>query len=257
MDRDEAERVVCSDGWLAEQPSAFRRRLLARARLRTFAPGDYAFHLADPLGGIFGVVDGAFGVFLDGDAPYAPLVHIVHAGAWFGHRPLLARRPRIMAFCAREPTVAWQVPLAVLDELTATDPDDLRRLASLSEFNWGIATRTVADLLIRRADRRIAAVLLRVAGLVPETPAPATGPVRVSQAELAEMANASRDLVNRTLGRFAHAGWITVGYQQVHVRDARALHDFAYQGEPVETVTVARCPTTAADGRHVRTSAHP
>jgi len=243
MDRDAAGRVVCSLGWLAGQPSTFQRRLLARAWLKTFAPGDYAYHLDDPLGGIFGVVDGGFGVFLAVEGPYAPLAHIVRVGTWFGHRPFLVRMPRVVAVRAREPTLAWQVPLAALDELTATNTDDLRRLAALSDFNWGIATRTVADLLIRRADRRIAAVLLRVAGRVAAAPAPEPGPVRVSQAELAEMANASRDVVNRTLGRFAHAGWITVGYQQVRVRDADALRGFAYEVEAVETAAVKRRPS--------------
>jgi CRP/FNR family cyclic AMP-dependent transcriptional regulator len=93
------------------------------------------------------------------------------------------------------------------------------------------ALRTVSDLLIPQADRRIAATLLRLTRAdEDERPEDPRG-FRLRQAELGEMANASRQIVNRALSRFAGSGWIALGYQRIAVLDPAALAAFANAAE--------------------------
>jgi CRP-like cAMP-binding protein len=57
------------------------------------------------------------------------------------------------------------------------------------------------------------------AGLIKQT---------LSQTDLAQMANVSRQFANRALGGFVRHGWATVGYGCVAVTDVDALSAFAF-----------------------------
>lgn len=223
---EECETIVRSRGWLSLHPEAFQSALLQRAKLRTFA-AEETVHLAGAeVGGMFGAVSGGFRVHLPGRGSYYFLAHILRAGAWFGHGPVNSGRPRTMGFVAAEPSVAFHIPLGPLAELASSNIEASRSLASLSEFSMDIAVATTTDLLIGRSDKRIASVLLRVTGAGEFKSSAPPQPFRLTQHELGEMANASRDLVNRTLRSFERKGWLTLGYNQVTVVDQAALERF-------------------------------
>lgn len=80
--------------------------------------------------------------------------------------------------------------------------------------------------LCTSGEHRIAAVLARLAqggdGYKKGDPAP----IRLSQAEIGQVANASRDRVSRALQKFAKAGWITLDYRAIVIRDIDALTAF-------------------------------
>jgi hypothetical protein len=75
--------------------------------------------------------------------------------------------------------------------------------------------------MIPQPDRRIAAVLVRSAGVQDEPT------VRASQTELGRLANASRKLVNKALHQFAAAGWIVQHYGAIQIHNVQALSNFA------------------------------
>jgi CRP-like cAMP-binding protein len=225
--RDECEAVVRTRGWLARQPEAFQSALLKRAKLRAVA-AEETVHLpgADP-GGMFGVVSGSFRAHVPGRGSNYVLAHILRAGLWFGHGPLNTGRTRTMGFVASEPSIAFHIPLTPLAQLASSDVVAARCLASLTEYSMDITIATVADLLISASDKRIASVLLRVTGAADADPKEPRVAYRLTQAQLGEMANASRDLVNRTLRGFEANGWLTLGYNHVVIVDAAALSQFA------------------------------
>lgn len=74
---------------------------------------------------------------------------------------------------------------------------------------------------LAQPERRIAAVLLRSAGTQ------AAPVVRVSQADLGRLANASRKLVSKAPHQFGEAGWVDTGYNAIKIRDRQALTAFA------------------------------
>lgn len=226
----DAQARLLARGWLAHQPGAFQRQLLREGQLLRFARGQPAFRIEDGLGGIYGTVAGGF--LLELCSPLIALrpAHIAREGVWFGMGPLMTRRQRVLAAVAQEDSVAWHVPLARLDALRATSPEAARCLGAVSDFAVDVAIRCVADLLIRHTDRRIAAVLLRLTaaeeGIAPPDPAGWL----LSQDQLADMANASRHVVNRTLRGFVASGWVSVGYSRIRVLDVAALQGFVRDG---------------------------
>jgi CRP-like cAMP-binding protein len=97
----------------------------------------------------------------------------------------------------------------------------IRRFAQIAIGNLDLALGVVADLMIGQPERRIAAVLIRSAGLQDERT------VRLSQAELGRLANVSRKLVNRALQRFAAASMVLPRYGAVQILDMQALKQFS------------------------------
>jgi CRP/FNR family transcriptional regulator, cyclic AMP receptor protein len=227
MDRDTAERVLLTHGWLANLSRDLASTLLRRSRLAAYAPRAAVYHADDPPGGIYGIAAGAFGILAAAEGREPRLAHLLRRGAWFGHGPLLGGGRRVLAVRAMEPSVVLHLPLAALEEVARGSIAGARSMALLANANSAIAAATIADLLIPRAVPRIAATLLRVTGAAPADP----GGYCLTQSELGEMANASRQIVNRALSRFAGSGWIALGYQRIAVLDPAALAAFANAAE--------------------------
>ena len=84
------------------------------------------------------------------------------------------------------------------------------------------------ELLIPTSGRRIAAVILRIAAPEQGEALVREDGVCVTQSQLAEMANVSRNLANTALVRMRESGWIETGYNRLKVIDRPALAAFAY-----------------------------
>jgi CRP-like cAMP-binding protein len=148
-------------------------------------------------------------------------------GTWFGHRPLMTGRRRILSAQACEPTSALQVPLSALERIIVADPAAARHIGAIAEYNHEILIAITTDLLIRETDRRIAAVLLRITaaedGVEPDDPRG----FPLTQQLIGDLSNASRDTVNRVLASLAGRGWISWRYGRAYILDVEALAAFA------------------------------
>jgi CRP-like cAMP-binding protein len=203
--------------------------VLARSVLMRFGEHQTVYRAEDEPGGIYGLASGSLGQFVTTPDTGLILAHIVHAGDWFGFGPLFNQSVRSVSFRSLEPSSALYLSLPALNEIKSREPMAAHCLGALGTVCLASCAQTVASLLIRRSDQRIAATLLRAAGDAGQgSGAPAM--IRVSQAALGEMANASRHLVNRTLQSFERHGWIASGYNRIEVRDSAALASFAASG---------------------------
>ena len=239
----DAKRAVLERGWLTEQDAPFQRAILERATVESFPAGASVFHPGDYGSGIYGVVRGSFGVFVPSRGGEERLAHILQGGSWFGYGPIITRRQRILGFAAVEPSVALHVPLGALDKLATSDPGNLRALLTLREYGMDIAIATVADLLIPAVDKRIAATLLRCAAFSAAEPGRPLVVSGLTQAQIGELANAARDVVNRTLKRLEAKGWIEVSYRKITLLDPPALDSFCSSvGKLQQAPTAERCP---------------
>ena len=214
-------------GWLSIQPEALRDRILGAGQQLRLDRGDYVFREGDPPGGVYGIASGGIGAWIQIRGRGEVMAHIMRQGHWFGMGPLNIGGTRTLTFRATETSLLVHLPLA---RLRALEPETAVRLAGLSEFGAREIAEVGADLLIRDAGRRIAATLLRVTraqlGILPDS----REGYSLTQAELGEMANASRSYTNRTLDRFQAAGWARLGYNRIAILDAGALADFAAGG---------------------------
>jgi CRP-like cAMP-binding protein len=227
MNPIELERVFAARGWLSRQPQVFRERVIKMGRLVVLDRGAPAFHMGDREGGVFGVVSGGVSVLGGTEWQMPTLAHIERAGDWFGHGPALGGGDRILTFLAAEPTTLLHVPLEPLRQQMREDADFAVRLAQMADMSTATVIWMARDLLIPDSSRRLAAVLLRVTAMGEVAPADQEGYV-MTQTELGEMANASRNQINRVLGTLRRAGLIAVGYNRIRLLDVEGLKAFAY-----------------------------
>lgn len=230
MNESAAKALVGQTGWLRAQPDWVRDVVLQGSRLRTYMPGQFTFYAGDDPGGMFGIVDGGFGVLVPSGGGDLLLCHVMRRGVWFGYGPALSGTGRKITFKAVETSRVLHLPLHELTAIGAARPEFYRILGALNDMSYMMtAVKVVGDLLIASGERRIAAVLARIARSEPGDQLQAW-PIRLSQAEIGQMCNLSRDRVNRTLAKFAKAGWIMADFRTVVVNDLAALDAFSARG---------------------------
>ncbi|MFO1143510.1 MAG: Crp/Fnr family transcriptional regulator [Amaricoccus sp.] len=212
--------VVARDGWLSRQPEPFRAEVLRRARVEVFAAGEAFYHIGDPPGGIYGLIWGMLTVTSAPGSDMPRLIHLAAPGMWTGEAPYMIGGPRMISLRAVSECRALHLPLDAMEAMTAADPRAARTFGQIPLINIALLLRMIHDLLIKDPDRRIAAVLLRI-GV-------GGGTIPLAQAEIGDLACATRKQVNFALGRFSARGWVEPGYRAVRVLDARGLEGYAY-----------------------------
>lgn len=227
MERSEVIQIVRSRGWLARQPADFQAAVLDRVSQVTFATGDYVFHTGDDTGGIYGVLHGSFGAYAPSRESELQLGHVFRAGDWFGSSSAITQRSRTLTFRALEPSLAIFLRLMLFNELGGRSQAYRHCVAAMSECGTDMALMTISDLLLRRSDQRVAATLLRATAVTEGVRPSHPEGFRLTQTDLAEMSNVSRDVMNRTLAIFKARGWVATSYNHIAILDAEALADFA------------------------------
>ena len=217
MSEDDVE-TICRTGWLSLQPEPFRQEVLRRSSVRTYASGEAFYHLGDEGGGIFGLISGLMTVTTAPGMALPRLIHIGASGSWTGEGPFLSGQPRRLTLRAGEPSRVLHLPLDAMESIAEKDPQAGRRFGLISLINVDTLLRVIHDLLLTDADRRIAALLLRLG---------ADGrPIPLTQTEVGEMSCTTRKQVNFALKRFGRDGWVAHGYRSVTLTDAAALRSF-------------------------------
>lgn len=228
MNESTAKQLVGRTGWLRNQPDWVREAVLSASRLQAYEPERGIFYAGDEPGGMYGVVDGGFGLMIPSGRSEMLLCNILRRGYWFGYGPILNGGERKVSIKAVERSHLLHLPLRAMAAICAEKPEFYRALGTLNDLGIMMnSLQVVGDLLIPSGDRRIAAVLARISKPNPGDEEQGSWPIRISQAEIGRMSNASRDRVNRALAKFEAAGWLEADFKMVVVRDIVALERFA------------------------------
>ena len=219
ISKAEADRVVSETGWLSLQPADFRAEVLRRSIVQTYSAGEAIYHFGAPLGGIYGVVEGAISVDSSPGHTTPVLMHLGTPGLWTGEGCFFTRQPRRIELRAVMDTCMMHLPLEAMDQMAARDPNTVRYFAQILMINVDTLLRIVNDLQQRDASRRIASVLWRIS--------PGTIPVPLTQSEIGVMANASRKQVNATLQRFETLNWVETSYRSIAIKNVAKLRQYA------------------------------
>jgi CRP/FNR family transcriptional regulator, cyclic AMP receptor protein len=219
-------------GWFADCPPRFRRELLALARPKSYAAGSVIYQAGDAGQDMFGISSGVVTMQGKFTHPDAVLLHMLRPGEWFGTVPVLLKRDRRITAVARTDVNLLRVPGDELRALLRRRPEWIAELGRDAIYNMDLAMQIAADLLIRDASARCAAVLLRLAGRRwasgPDADLPSEIPA--SQAELAMLCNLSRNSFSRILRGLSVRGLVTVSYRSLTVNDPARLREFADSG---------------------------
>jgi len=228
MQLTQAIECARSRGWLATCPPHVQKDLIREMRLIELAADRYLFRATDQIGGIYSVASGAIKAMSYSETRGEMLAHLVSMpGVWFGQGPAVLRQPRTLSFRAAGPVELLHITLADMDRVSRISVDHMRALATLTELGMHEVIAIVESLLIPGASQRIAATLLRVAygAAGPEQVGSVT--IILTQAELGEMANASRNMVSRTLKQLETKGWIGIGYGTLTIMDPECVRAFS------------------------------
>lgn len=244
MQRSDLNKTLTSRGWLAEIDPALAAALLKAGQPLSLRRGQGLYGPEDSPGGMFGVVEGGMLMSTLGRDGLPLPGHIARRCHWFGYGSVLDKQRRSMIMTANEPTVLLHIPLSELETLRAEFPTATRAFGKLATLGEALYLATVADLLIRDTDQRLAGVLLRVSGAEPPPYFPGHRPtdeelslcldprgVPLTQALLAELANASPHTVARFVERASQAGMIEWRYGRVRILNVVSLASFAAGGQ--------------------------
>lgn len=226
---DSLESLFGGHGWLSDASTDLRTRLLAEARPLEYARGERVYALGDKAGGMYGVVSGGIGLEVSVRGHPVRMGHIIRSGFWFGEGPVMGGTERVMGTVAVQDSLLIHLPQPFLQRVMQQDGELRVQLGKLSLLSTRIAIWVTCDLLIPDAPRRIAAVLLRVTGVMDGvTPSHPDG-FPLNQVLIGELANASRAHVNRVLSQLSKMGFITKRYNHLRIIDPQGLARFAYR----------------------------
>lgn len=218
MDRQSAEKIMTSTGWLSRQPAEFQREVLGRSILRRHPVGRVLYDLDDGGSGVFGLVEGLLEVQL----PNGRIATVGSSGYWIGEAAAFRRAPRRAALVAKSEVWFFYLPLAEFETVTA-NPDHCRRFAHLTIEHLEDALRVIASLMPNDVVARVAGRLLSLSIAQPR----AGSEIQVTQGDLASMCGLSRQSVNKALRRLIEEGAVSASYGKVTVVDRDKLRRLA------------------------------
>ena len=150
--------------------------------------------------------------------------HSFRPGMWFGEGEAFESRPHFTTIAATRPSRCLHLPLPALEKIARAHPLVWRSLGVLAGAHVADALGALSDSTLRNPMARIAAILLRLAGVrVHERLADPAPDLDVTQEDLAVIANMSRGTVQTQLASLESAGIIQRSYGQIRIVDPERL----------------------------------
>ncbi len=224
MEYAEACRLLSGRGWLAGLPAPLRDAILARSSLQSIENGRRVCKIGDTPNGLWGVVTGGFAVEFATTEHGPHLAHSLRPGMWFGECEAFAGRPRFITIAATRPSHCLHLPSAALETVAGNHPLLWRHLGILAGAHVADALGAFSDSILRDTKARIAAILLRLAGVgAHERLEDAEPELDLTQEDLALLANVSRATVHGVLMNLESTGLVARSYGRIRILDAGAL----------------------------------
>lgn len=129
---------------------------------------------------------------------------------------LLSHKPYVGYGYAEGAVTALAISSEKFQQLLRNDPRFQQLVFGGFAARVGELTNVIDELLEHRTDLRLARWLA----------SHSTGPINMTQQELAQELGTAREVVSRTLKSFEGRGWISLGRGSVTVRDSAALQSY-------------------------------
>ncbi|KJK17522.1 Crp/Fnr family transcriptional regulator [Pseudomonas sp. NPDC087612] len=219
--------------WFQALPPSFQDSLLALARPRQLAAGQYLFQRGDAPCGLYAVLDGAMRVGAVATDGKEALLTLIEAPHWFGEISLFDGQPRTHDAQAEGLTQLLWIPQAPLLKLLDQQPRHWRDVALLMSHKLRVVFVALEQQSLLAAAPRVAHRLLQIAAGYGEL----LGSRRVlqlSQEQLALMLSLSRQTTNQILKSLQQEGALRLGYGEIEILDPARLQALA---SPAGTAT--------------------
>jgi CRP/FNR family transcriptional regulator len=205
------------------------RQLAQVAVPRSYEAGQVVFREGDAGDTCFVVRSGAARVTRRHSDGRVITLTELHPGAIFGELAMFGGETRSATVEVLEPMRALGILAADLRRLILRHPDiGMKMLEGLAN-RLRAANERIARQSFQTVAGRVASALLgQVQSLSPDGELGRDVLVRATQAEIAQLAGASRESASRFLAKLERAGLITTGRGKVVVHDPDALRNYIY-----------------------------
>ena len=222
MDAEQWHPRLATGHWFSHLPASFQHSLLAHARLRQLAPGQYLFKRGDPPCGLYAVLEGAVRVSAVNAQGKEAVLSLVETPYWFGEICLFDGLPRTHDALAMGPCTLLQVPQAAMLTILDTCPVYWRDVALLMSHKLRLSLINIEHMSLMPASARLAHRLLMIAEGYGEI-AQARRVLQLPQEDLAAMLGLSRQTTNSLLKALQQQGLIGLSYAAIEVLDLQGL----------------------------------
>ncbi len=196
--------------------------------MKTADAGSYLTMGGDQSGGLIAVIRGSIALTSTVGNTATPIMHFASGVIWIGYRPLVMGATRVVTAQARTRVSYAEFPLRSVRAMLLENPQWWEQFAILQAFYGDITAQIASDLLIRDSGRRLAAILLRFAGVgMPMDDMKPEHSIPITQQELALSANLSRNVTGTFLKSFERQGWIKRKYGQIVVCQHKQFLEYA------------------------------
>ncbi len=226
MDAEKWHARLASGHWFSHLPVDLQRSLLAAARLRTLAAGQYLFKRGDPPCGLYAVLEGAVRISAVNAQGKEAVLSLVETPYWFGEICLFDNLPRTHDALAMGPCTLLQVPQAAMLTILEDHPAYWRDVALLMSHKLRLSLINIEQMSLMPASARLAHRLLMIAQGYGEIDQ-ARRTLQLPQEDLAAMLGLSRQTTNSLLKALEQQGLIGLSYGAIEVLDLRGLQQAA------------------------------
>lgn len=194
---------------------------------RRFNVGDIIFHYGDPGGLLYIIAKGKVKIMHSSPDGQEALLAILGPDAFFGELALLDESPRSATVEAIERTETWTLHRDdFINYLNNNQEFTLHVLHTMAQ-NIRRMNMQLSDVFFLDLPARLARILLALARQHGREAADGSVFIDLSltQTDLAEMTGATRVSINKALGRFRRAGWVSVKSRYFTILDRKALFE--------------------------------
>lgn len=220
---DRRIRLLKSHGWLSTTSADFADAVVAHGRWKKMDTGDRITSAGEVKGELVALAEGAAGLSSSVGYAETPLVHVFRPPSWFGYAWFIGAGPRRFTTVMRTPGWIMSVHENVLGKLLDQEPGGWQSIVRLAMTYGDLAATVAGDLITRKSERRVVAVLLRCAGYRDREAGPPLDAVPLTQAELADAANLSRNTVVSLLQGLAERGMVGLQRGSIQIKDPDKL----------------------------------
>ncbi|MFL1494890.1 Crp/Fnr family transcriptional regulator [Pseudomonas antarctica] len=227
MDAEQWHSRLAAGHWFSQLPASFQHSLLAHARQRQLAAGQYLFKRGDPPCGLYAVLEGTLRISAVNEHGKEALLSLVELPYWFGEICLFDGLPRTHDACAVGPCTLLQVPQQALLRVLDETPQYWRDLALLMSQKLRLSFINIEHLSLMPASVRLAHRLLMIVEGYGDTEH-SKRVLQLPQEDLAAMLSLSRQTTNALLKELQAEGIVRLGYGEIEIIDAQRLREAAH-----------------------------
>ena len=188
----------------------------ARSRPPVRCPPGYLIYLQNTEATCFYFLkSGRVKSFLQSEDGGERVLNVYHAGSLFGEAAFFDELPRVSSAEALAACEIVPIDRELVAQEFARNPELALAMMKYLARTVRLLSGQVDQMAFRPARWRVANYLL--------TLSPAAGPLSCTQDDIAAAVSASRVTVSRTLGEFARAGWVELGYRTITLRQPEQL----------------------------------